>query len=353
MGEKQEKRQTSKITNKALKRVKRGILTASTIFFVGGALVGTAFSNNAKSIKESVMEHFRNKQKTATTISIDEGEKTTPVVKTPGIDIKEEIITITPEAATNGTIRPTTIKSPVKDDTSKSPVVDALQGFNPKNTLVLGVNFPTVDSGLNTKKNSNALSIDDKIKQDFEVTTLQSTEIKSTAIQKNKSLAISFGAGSMMYVAGDNINLDIALGVAFRTKLSDHSAFFADLLLATGSSITVNGNTTLSDLVHNPTFMAKVGVTFTWGGEPVVQVAPDVYAVLGAVKHKTPSKNNGGSSSGGQDKPSEEGSIDYDTTLPNNGNDSLGTDGDVIFIDNSNNTFPGNDSFGDEQQFGQ
>ena len=69
MGEKKGKRKISEITNKAMKRVKRGILTAGTILFVGGALVGTTFSNNAQSVKESVMEHFRNKQRSATTTS--------------------------------------------------------------------------------------------------------------------------------------------------------------------------------------------------------------------------------------------------------------------------------------------
>ena len=69
MGEKNGKRKISEITNKAMKRVKRGVLTAGTILFVGGALVGTTFSNNAQSVKESVMEHFRNKQRSATTTS--------------------------------------------------------------------------------------------------------------------------------------------------------------------------------------------------------------------------------------------------------------------------------------------
>ena len=329
MGEKKGKRKISEITNKAMKRVKRGVLTAGTILFVGGALVGTTFSNNAQSVKESVMEHFRNKQRSATTTSIDEGNKDQTLTTDESLS----------EKTSKKSTRPTTVSSPVNSD---SVAVNTLNRFDAKNVLVLGVNFPKFDGNLNLKDGSKSLSMDDKIKQTFAVKTLPSSQL-TTTVKKDKNLAISFGAGSMMYVAGDNINFDVAMGVALSTKLSEHSAFFAQVLAGTGIHLNKG---TVSDLAHNAEFMAKVGVTFTWGGEPVVQVAPDVYAVLGAVKHKTPSKNNGGSSSGGQDKPSEEGTIDYDITLPNNGNDSLGTEeGDTIYVYNPAD-FADNNSLG-------
>ena len=331
MGEKKGKRKISEITNKAMKRVKRGVLTAGTILFVGGALVGTTFSNNAQSVKESVMEHFRNKQRSATTTSIDEGNKDQTLTTDESLS----------EKTSKKSTKPTTVSSPINPD---SVAVNTLNRFDAKNVLVLGVNFPKFDGNLNLKDGSNSLSIDDKIKQTFAVKTLPSSQL-TTTVKKDKSLAISFGAGSMMYVAGDNINFDVAMGVALSTKLSDHSAFFAELIAGTG--IPLNKGATVSDLAHNAAFMAKVGMTFSWGGNTVTQVTPNVYLVAGAIGHNVQNKDNqGGSSSGGQDKPSEEGTIDYDTTLPNNGNDSLGTEeGDTIYVYNPAD-FADNNSLG-------
>ena len=331
MGEKKGKRKISEITNKAMKRVKRGVLTAGTILFVGGALVGTTFSNNAQSVKESVMEHFRNKQRSATTTSIDEGNKDQTLTTDESLS----------EKTSKKSTRPTTVSSPVNSD---SVAVNTLNRFDAKNVLVLGVNFPKFDGNLNLKDGSNSLSMDNKIKQDFEVKTLPSSQL-TTTVKKDKSLAISFGAGSMMYVAGDNINFDVAMGVALSTKLSDHSAFFAELIAGTG--IPLNKGATVSDLANNAAFMAKVGMTFSWGGNTVTQVTPNVYAVAGAINHNVQNKNNqGGSSSGGQGQQTEEGKIEYDTTLPNNGNDSSGREeGDTIYVYNPAD-FTGNDSQG-------
>lgn len=408
MGEKNEKKATSSITNKASRRVKQGFMTVGAGAFLVGAIASAVLGGGkSKSIDEEALEAFNDFSKPNHTQTM-QGETSADVIvalptapaTTEKIETEQGVVEVeTQEVVTEenqlalvinvkaevskedkiaqylqerkeeksttetGTSTAQNLTSEEIKNNSKTNISIKISttesSKNSSEQKVVAPEIKDVEEYITSNKSTTLPSAtkqsEDKIKEAIKIDFSLPKDINydkhaESEAQTSKIVTVPKDKGLMFsFAAGPSLVVSgkgINFDLAMGVALSINLSEHTQFYtsVVAGTGIPLGKNATFGDLLRNGAAVASAGIRITWGGKNV-KYTPDLSSVSGAIRHNVKLTPSNPST---PDNPTGgKGNISYDTSHYDEtpSNGNTSTGADQGTTTPSN-PFPDNDSFG-------